>query len=279
MTARARRPAPGRAARRRCTQRPMWVLLTAETTAPAARALPRRARAPRARPPAAAGRSAALRPSESRERLVQSRLARYAATARSSSPRAAVAGGHQVARLDVSASAIQPASVPTCLSSVPAASERRPPTCVRSGPERAGRAACRGSAWQAPQPSRRKAARARAAGKHRPARAPAPPGRAASARYVVLGHGDDVERHPRVLPAAVLRALAAVHARPLAGCTSRFTRPGIMSTLPASAGTQKLWMTLSVASAISTGRRPGCTTRWQARPIRHRRGVPHLPPP
>ena len=62
--------------------------------------------------------------------------------------------------------------------------------------------------------------------------------------------------------------------------TSRVVRPGIMSTFPASAGTQKLWMTSLLSSRISTGRPSGMCSSFAS----EHAGVvavlvPDFPPP
>ena len=126
------------------------------------------------------------------------------------------------------------------------------PTCVRSGP-------------RVPLPPRSAhvvayaaaalAKRGLAALRRRRCRARRRSSLLRAPRLEFLGlHGDDEQRHARMRPAAILRALAAKLAgRGRPPGARRLTRPGNHVELGGEAGTQKLWMTSAVRSESSTG--------------------------
>ena len=132
----------------------------------------------------------------------------------------------------------------------PAATRRRPPTCVRSGPSvaRRGRAAhgVAGAAVRDEQRSRRARAGRSAAG------AGAACCAASHARTRRRGT-HHVERHPRVLRCRSTRRTGREARRACAPEPQRMCGPGPYRPCRASPGTQKLWITSAVLTCSSTG--------------------------
>ena len=135
----------------------------------------------------------------------------------------------------------------------------REPRCVRSGPiwpfAAVPRSAWQLAHWSAEErgPAGLLAGRGR---RPRPGRLVAQPG--AERRR---GLRVDVHRHVRVLDAAELRALPAVAAGPVGLEQIRLLRPGIMSILRFSRGTQNEWMTSPVVAIRFTRVPRGCGSR------------------
>ena len=135
---------------------------------------------------------------------------------------------------------------------------------------------CRGSRGKLPQPAAMNSDGPRRSVSFVGAMA----GDAGAEPVVVVGRrqGDDLERHQRMRPAAIFRALAAIDAGAFGGEPQpRRTRPGIMSTLPPRLGTQKLWITSAASGELH--RTPGRDRDFVRARHRRRAGIGDAPPP
>ena len=162
--------------------------------------------------------------------------------------------------------------------SVPAPMSSRLPTCVRSGPRRPPRSG-RGSYGRrrSARAEQRQAARCRL--RRRGAGGRALPGAPARGRTRAGGS---------TTTCSAIRACCSPQnsahwprCRPGSPVSEVWTRPGTMSTLPASAGTQKLWITSPLSRPSPTAVRPAnaARSRDDSAPRAAGRGIAHLPPP
>ena len=151
----------------------------------------------------------------------------------------------------------------TSFASMPAARLKAPADVGEVGADDAGRRGCRGSRWQAPQPVAKKSFAwplsrelprwARRRGRGLGDRASARSHRALSIDFDVVNAISACEA-PQYSAQAPRKTPRCGVGREIARCV---TRPGIMSILPASDGTQNEWMTSTLS-------------RWELHRLPHR---------